>query len=435
MAVDSFLSFNSPLTMGSIQENLKRSGDSLARSFERLSSGLRINSPVDDPAGLSLATGAKTSERLASVAIRNLNDGISAVSIGKDALTQQQNILLKLEELAGAASSQSLSSTQRTAYVAEYQANVAEFGRIGDTAAWSAVSNDLYMLAAGRGTNPASISVQAGIASDTNSSFSIGFADTAEYSGVINRNDLVTSVGLATTDANISTLASRFSNQMMNFSVEDSTGEFRTVLGGLSVNGNTLTISLYMKHDETNAPPADPTYYDYSTAATVTYNTTTGAFNQSSLEMYVGTFESGGFGKITMDLRGLKMSSTTATSAPNLGDTSAIEMSGIETAGRASEAAAIIDQQQIRVDAAAGNFAASESRLNQAINYMAVERENFGAAYDRITSVDVAEEVSNMVAGQIRQLGGEAAYIQANQEPHMALKLLETTLDWFQEAA
>ena len=56
---------------------------------------------------------------------------------------------------------------------------------------------------------------------------------------------------------------------------------------------------------------------------------------------------------------------------------------------------------------------------------MSVERENYSAAYDRITSVDVAEEVANMTASLIRQQGALASFASANQQPEMALTLLE----------
>ena len=59
------------------QRNLNRNQQNLSKSFNRLSSGYRINSAADDAAGLGISEGMKASIRSYTVAERNASDGIS----------------------------------------------------------------------------------------------------------------------------------------------------------------------------------------------------------------------------------------------------------------------------------------------------------------------------------------------------------------------
>jgi flagellin len=59
------------------QRPLTSTSSSLSRSFERLSSGLRINGAKDDAAGLSITTRFSAQIRGLNQAVRNSNDGIS----------------------------------------------------------------------------------------------------------------------------------------------------------------------------------------------------------------------------------------------------------------------------------------------------------------------------------------------------------------------
>ena len=72
----------------------------LTATFERLSSGQRINKASDDAAGLAIADTLRADGRLATVAIRNANDGISTISIADSALDQISQVLTRLGELA-----------------------------------------------------------------------------------------------------------------------------------------------------------------------------------------------------------------------------------------------------------------------------------------------------------------------------------------------
>ncbi len=87
------VSLNSNRDSNHAQTQLRKTNDALSRTFERLSSGLRINHASDDAAGLALADNLRGQGKIAAVAIRNANDGISVVTMADSALSEIGNIL------------------------------------------------------------------------------------------------------------------------------------------------------------------------------------------------------------------------------------------------------------------------------------------------------------------------------------------------------
>lgn len=123
------LSFNSNTLSLVAQRRLSESSQELSRTFERLSSGLRINRASDDAAGLAISSQLSASSRIFSQAIRNANDGISALNIVDGALGELGNVLTRLNELAAQAANGSLSLAQRRALDTEAQKLSSEFNR------------------------------------------------------------------------------------------------------------------------------------------------------------------------------------------------------------------------------------------------------------------------------------------------------------------
>ena len=78
------------------QRQLSSSTSALGRSFERLSSGLRINSAKDDAACLSISTRFTSQIRGLNQAVRNSNDGISLSQTAEGALNETTNILQRM---------------------------------------------------------------------------------------------------------------------------------------------------------------------------------------------------------------------------------------------------------------------------------------------------------------------------------------------------
>jgi flagellin len=91
---------NTNLLSLNAQTNTSASQASLAKSIQRLSSGLRVNTAADDSAGLAISTRMDAQVRGMTVAIRNSNDGISLAQTADGALGKVSDSLQRMRELA-----------------------------------------------------------------------------------------------------------------------------------------------------------------------------------------------------------------------------------------------------------------------------------------------------------------------------------------------
>ncbi len=112
------------------QRHLNRATQDLSKTFQRLSSGLRINSAADDAAGLAISGKLKGNIRVYSQALRNANDAISTLNVADGALNQLDSITNRLGELANSAANGSYSLNQRISLDEEAKALTDEFNRI-----------------------------------------------------------------------------------------------------------------------------------------------------------------------------------------------------------------------------------------------------------------------------------------------------------------
>ena len=121
------------------QRRLSISSAKLGQTFERLSSGQRINRASDDSAGLAIADTLRADQRVATVAIRNANDGISTIAIADSALGEIANVLARLAELSEQSANGVFSTTQRSALSNEFVALSSEIERIAVTTEFNGV--------------------------------------------------------------------------------------------------------------------------------------------------------------------------------------------------------------------------------------------------------------------------------------------------------
>ena len=84
----------------STQRNLVSSQSALTTSMTRLGTGLRINSAMDDAAGLQIATRMDAQSRGMQAAMKNTQNGISMLQTAEGALGEVSSILLRMKDLA-----------------------------------------------------------------------------------------------------------------------------------------------------------------------------------------------------------------------------------------------------------------------------------------------------------------------------------------------
>jgi len=147
------------------QRRLATATDSLSRTFERLSSGQRINRASDDAAGLAIADNLRAQARVGQVAIRNANDGISTIAIADSALGEIGNVLSRLAELAEQSANGVFSVVQRSALTNEFVALSSEIERIATVTEFNGVkllsgNNNLVLQVGFNSTSTSQISFQ-----------------------------------------------------------------------------------------------------------------------------------------------------------------------------------------------------------------------------------------------------------------------------------
>ena len=112
------------------QRNLFKSQSSLQASFNKLSSGFRINTAKDDAAGLAISESLKSQVRTLAVNERNAGDAISMAQTAEGALGEISNIVLRMRELATQSANGSLQSSDRAFIATEFTNLQSEVKRI-----------------------------------------------------------------------------------------------------------------------------------------------------------------------------------------------------------------------------------------------------------------------------------------------------------------
>jgi flagellin len=116
------------------QRQLFNSGNTLDEAFQRLSSGLRINSAKDDAAGMQISSRLTGQINGLTQGNRNANDGISLAQTAEGALDEMTSMFQRIRTLAGQAANGSNTDADRAALQLEARQLGEEINRIaGDT--------------------------------------------------------------------------------------------------------------------------------------------------------------------------------------------------------------------------------------------------------------------------------------------------------------
>jgi flagellin len=114
----------------SAQNSIGRTQTGLSTSMTRLSTGFRINSAMDDAAGLQIATRLKTQTSGMNVAMRNTQNSISMLQTAEGALDETTNILNRMKDLATQAADGSSTVADQTAMQSEFNSLSNELSNI-----------------------------------------------------------------------------------------------------------------------------------------------------------------------------------------------------------------------------------------------------------------------------------------------------------------
>ena len=131
------LSISTNVASMAAQRSFFNSNRALETSFERLATGQRVNSAVDDAAGLAIGKDLQSRVSGLNQAIRNTNDAISMVQIAEGAMDEATNILHRMRDLAVQGASDTLATAERDFLEAESNKLITAFDNIMSGTKWN----------------------------------------------------------------------------------------------------------------------------------------------------------------------------------------------------------------------------------------------------------------------------------------------------------
>lgn len=111
--------------------NLNKVNEMKAKSFEKLSTGKRINSASDDAAGLAISEKMNSQIRGMKQSVRNAQDGQAMVQTAEGALGEVSDILQRMRELTTQAANDTYSTTERAKIKTEMDELTSQIDDIG----------------------------------------------------------------------------------------------------------------------------------------------------------------------------------------------------------------------------------------------------------------------------------------------------------------
>ncbi len=119
------------------ENQLTLTSTALSNTLQQLSSGSRINSGADDPAGLSIANGLQANISALTQSVSNANNGVGQLQLADGALAQVTTLLNTAVTLATESATGTVSNSQRVAIQAQYSSILSEINRIGSATTYN----------------------------------------------------------------------------------------------------------------------------------------------------------------------------------------------------------------------------------------------------------------------------------------------------------
>ena len=204
----------------SAQRNLSAVTGRLEGNFKRLSSGLRISSASDDPAGLGISERMRAQLKSLAQASRNGQDGVSLVQTAEGALNEATSSLARMRELSIAAANGTLNTQDRATLDAEFQALITEIDRIADTTTFNGVN----LL------NTASGTIDIQIGTELGETITLNLADTTQ-----------SGLGLGASGFNVTTISAATAALA---TIDTAIDSITTIRGDLGATQNRLSSAI-----------------------------------------------------------------------------------------------------------------------------------------------------------------------------------------------
>ncbi len=463
------------------QRNLQGSTDALGRSFQRLSSGLRINSARDDAAGLAITNRFTAQVRGLNQAVRNTNDGVSLAQTAEGALQETTNILQRIRELAVQSANDTNTASDRESLNAEVDQLLAEIDRIAETTTFnnstildgSFVGAKFHVGANSRETIDLTttdararilgrqaradgnavvatataaidanevvingVTIRATVAADdtvsTTQSRSSAIAkaeainDSSAFTGVkalVNKAEAVATSTISATTLDSSNYIVINGETITGFVVQDDDADDSLVSQINAVASETGVIASLNEDRQLVLTAEDGRNINVEVVGNgsnfgLAAGVTGGSLTLQSTEQIDITLAAAG----DENILGHGIGGGTALIGVN--STNAISTVDVLDRLSANRTIEIVDVALEQVSSIRANLGAIQNRLESTINNLSTTSENLSASRSRILDADFAAETAQLSRNQIVQQAGISVLAQANQQPQVVLSLL-----------
>jgi len=459
---------NTNVTAMNALRNAGVSGMEMARSINRLSTGLRINSGADDPAGLIASEGFRAQLSGMDAALRNNTDALNYAKTADGALDEISRLLRDARALAVANGNSTIDANQKQANQTQLNNMMGSITRIAQTTQFGQ-----RKLLDGSAGAYAAINSTANIAR-------------ASISGTINGTSMAAN---GTLSVNVTTAATRAT---ITGGVAYATGATVVGAGSFTLNGKTFTTTATTTRDElvtmlnsasdetgvlasvngtnnivftatkwgtdgavnltntaglVNAAAgsstatgvnavADVTYTAGSVTATATFSAGRGLELRDQSGNVIQLTQAGNAVANYANAANVFSNMATFQIGANAGQTVALNLQNVGAAslglGTIDITGADMSTALTQIDAAISSVSGLRANigsfmrntLESNVRSLSVSRESLAATESAIRDVDVANEMTNYTKLQILQQSGLAMLAQANQAPQAVLSLL-----------
>jgi len=395
------------------QQSLNTNARGLSTVMQQLSTGKRINSAVDDVAGLAIATRLTSQIRGLNQAVRNANDGISLIQTAEGATEQVTNMLQRMRELAVQSSNDTNNAMDRGFLDGEFQQLKQEINRIGQNTQWNGAN-----ILDGTG----------GILKDGKFAFQVG-ANSRQTIGAQLGNLQTYS---AITDPTKAGTSPAPEWDLVGLDTALTAGATSDPTGAKDLTGRVITVTLESKSftytikqadlDKANLPSGDADYKKLSLSVAE------GLAEVINADTSLNFTAAGATTKLTLTDGGdatAAMYTAANLSFGGQGDLSAIKYSDITEGDSAYDALGAIDSVMQTVNAQRSAMGAVISRLQFATDNLSNVAAKAAESRSRIEDTDYSMATTELAKRNIIQQAAQAMLAQANQAPQLVLQLLK----------
>ena len=432
---------------------------------------MRINGAVDDAAGLAISDRLTAQVRGLNQAVRNANDGVSALQTADGSLNEVSNLLQRARELAVQSANDSNSSSDRASLQAEVSSILSELDRLSSTVqfnnrklldgtfqnaqfqiganAFETVSFSISSVAtadlgaktlAGKAVSSTAITGLTSASALTVNGISVTIGAQTSLEGIIGAINNQSGDTKATANKNAQTVVTD-----TGFIALTTAGAVQTLsLNGVSIalsTGNADGASTFVAtvngfSNQTGVIAATNSVgitFTRSSGGTIAFPNTTASVGVGDVVASTAarTFNAGFTLSVDLDKTLSVVSSATG---DVLGFTTGVVSTtatsnringlSISNVSGANDAIQTIDFGLSQLSRVRGSIGAVQNRFVSAISSLSVASENLSAARSRIQDADVAQETAELTRTQILIQAGVSVLAQANQLPSVALSLL-----------